>query len=80
MDGILCTTNTEMNLKKSGACNALLSAGGPSLEDDCKNKYQNNLPMGQIAEITGGKLQCKSVYLTVLPQYTTEGEKVHGTL
>ena len=67
-----------MNLKASGACSALLAAGGPALEDDCKNNYQNNLQEGQIADITGGKMSCKSVYLTVLPSYTPEGEKVNN--
>ena len=76
VDCILCTTNKEMNMKASGACNALLTAGGTSLMDECKNKYSNNLQEGMVAEISAGKLKCKSIYLTVLPSYTEEAEKV----
>ena len=65
-----------MNLKASGACGALLAAGGQSLMDDCKNKHGNQLQEGMVAEIGAGKLKCKSVYLTVLPPYTPEAESV----
>lgn len=77
VDCILCTTNKEMNLKASGACSALLAAGGQSLLDECKTKYKNNLLEGQVAEISGGKMKCKSVFLTVLQSYTEGAEKVY---
>ena len=62
-----------MNLKASGACQTLLTVGGSTLQDECKNKHGNNLPEGKVVEITAGNLKCKSVFLTTLPAYE-EGE------
>lgn len=58
-----------MDLSRNGACQALLRAGGQSLQDECKSKYNNKLEEGQVVEIGGGKMSCKSVFLTLLPGY-----------
>lgn len=39
-------------------------------QDECKQKYNNELSVGKVVDISGGKLPCKTVYLTVLPTYT----------
>lgn len=72
VDAILCSTAHNMDLSRSGACQALLRSGGQSLQDECKTKYNNKLEDGQVVEIGGGKLHCKSVFLTVIPSYSAE--------
>ncbi|XP_053407686.1 protein mono-ADP-ribosyltransferase PARP14-like [Mercenaria mercenaria] len=72
VDGILCSTSPNMDLSRNGACQALLRAGGNTLQDECKAKYSNKLEEGNVVEIGGGKLSCKSVFLTVLPGYNAD--------
>ncbi|XP_052266746.1 protein mono-ADP-ribosyltransferase PARP14-like isoform X2 [Dreissena polymorpha] len=69
VDSLLCTVSSDMNLTRSEICKSLLQNGGPSLQNDCKQKYNNELQVGKIADISGGKLPCKTVFLTVLPRY-----------
>lgn len=70
VDALLCSVSSDMNLTRSAICNSLVQNGGTSLQDECKQKYNNELPVGKVANISGGKLPCKTVYLTVLPTYT----------
>ncbi|KAH3790018.1 hypothetical protein DPMN_168212, partial [Dreissena polymorpha] len=69
VDVIVCSTSPQMDLT-NGACNALLKVGGETLQEECKKKYNNNLKEGDVAEIGSGKLQCKAIFLVVLPKYT----------
>lgn len=54
----------------NGACKALLKVGGDKLQEECKKKYNNSLKEGGVAEIDPGKLQCKALFLVVLPKFT----------
>jgi O-acetyl-ADP-ribose deacetylase (regulator of RNase III) len=65
-----------MELKRSGACQALVRVGGKTLQDECKSKYGNKLEEGNVAEIGGGNLSCKSVFLTVLPRFNADAINV----
>ncbi|KAL4232400.1 hypothetical protein ACF0H5_009968 [Mactra antiquata] len=83
VDAIFCTTSKNMDLSH-GACKALLKAGGNGLKQECETKHSNQLDDGQVVEINGGNLQCKWVFLTVLPSYKQESlsdlEKVMNTM
>ncbi|XP_060577859.1 protein mono-ADP-ribosyltransferase PARP14-like [Ruditapes philippinarum] len=72
VDAILCSTSPSMELKRSGACQALVRVGGKTLQDECKSKYGNKLEEGNVVEIGGGNLSCKSVFLTVLPRFNAD--------
>ena len=60
-----------------GACKGLLDKGGNTLKEECESKYNSKLEHGQLADITGGQLPCKSVFLTTLPTFDKDGIKVY---
>lgn len=70
VDALLCSVASDMNLTRSTICNSLVQNGGQSLQDECKKKFGNELHIGKIVDIRGGNLPCKTVFLTVLPEYT----------
>lgn len=67
------TTNTELNLSHGGVAQALSTAAGPSLQDECKRKAP--IPVGGIAVTGGGKLQCQYVFHTVAAGYDGPGKQ-----
>uniref|UniRef100_A0A803TAU2 PARP n=1 Tax=Anolis carolinensis TaxID=28377 RepID=A0A803TAU2_ANOCA len=59
-----------------GLAFALLKAGGPEIEKQCKHFIEKNGPLGvgQIAVTSGGRLHCKQVIHAVGPRWS-EGQK-----
>uniref|UniRef100_A0ACB8G0Z6 Uncharacterized protein n=1 Tax=Sphaerodactylus townsendi TaxID=933632 RepID=A0ACB8G0Z6_9SAUR len=53
---------------------ALLKAGGPEIEEQCKHFIEKNGPLrvGQIAVTSGGRLSCKQVIHTVSPRWSKD--------
>ena len=74
------TTNTKLDLSSGAVSQALLKAGGPDLQAECKKKAP--ISVGDVAVTGGGKLECLHIFHVVIPSYDGPGgqaEKVmHG--
>ncbi|KAL4240940.1 Poly (ADP-ribose) polymerase [Mactra antiquata] len=70
VDALLCSVSSDMSLTRSAICKSLVQDGGPSLQNECKQKYKNELSVGKVVDISAGKLPCKTIFLTVLPTYS----------
>ena len=57
---------------------SIAKVAGTEILDEIKNTYSEGITHGDIAVVSGYKLQCQKVYLTALPKWTTGGEKVSG--
>jgi O-acetyl-ADP-ribose deacetylase (regulator of RNase III) len=54
-------------------CKSVLREGGQQLQNECKEKYPNEIKFGEIAVVHGhGTLDCNYVYLTTLPNWNSE--------
>ena len=69
---IVVTTSPNLNLNSGSACKSVLREGGQQLQNECKEKYPNDIKFGEIAVINGcGTLECNKVYLTTLPNWNS---------
>ena len=57
---------------------SIVKVAGTEILDEIKNTYSEGIKHGDIAVVSGYKLQCQKVYLTALPKWTTGGKKVSG--
>ena len=57
---------------------SIAKVAGTEILDEIKNTYSEGIKHGDIAVLSGYKLQCQKVYLTALPKWTPGGEKVSG--
>lgn len=54
----------------------MVSAAGPEILAEIKLKYSDGIEHGEIAAVSGYKMNCKEVYLAALPGWSYGGEKV----
>ena len=75
---IVCTTSPTLNLGSGAAGKSLLREGGHSLQDECKDIIANkeSIKPGEIVTISGGKIECKNIYLTVLPSWRDDSSSL----
>ena len=57
---------------------SIVKVAGTGIEDEIKNTYSEGIKLGDIAVLSGYKLQCQKVYLAALPKWMPGGEKVSG--
>ena len=63
-----------MDLSRGNVSNALLKAGGPSLQQECDAQLtqggtRQTVPEGDFIETGPGNLQCKKIYHSHCPSY-----------
>ena len=64
---IVNNTTKDLVLNTGGISRAILQAAGPSLKQECENKYPTGIKYGQVAVTGGHKLSCKKIYHGALP-------------
>ncbi|VDI82837.1 Ca-activated chloride channel homolog [Mytilus galloprovincialis] len=69
VDVIVNTTSTSLQLNQGAMSQSLLKMGGQGIQGECSQKYPNGIQPGEMAETTGGKLECKMIYHGALPGY-----------
>ena len=78
-DVLVNTTNNQLNLSSGAVSQALLKAGGPSLQDECNKKAP--VKTGGMAVTSAGSIPCKYIFHIVIPSYDgAASEKVIGVL
>ena len=68
------TTNADLDLSQGAVSQALLKAGGTSLQQEC-SKYKP-IKVRDVVATGPGSLPCQFVFHTVLPSDKKSGEKV----
>ncbi|XP_067657069.1 protein mono-ADP-ribosyltransferase PARP14-like [Haliotis asinina] len=69
-DVIVSSSNTNLDLDHGMVSKSLLKHAGPSIQDECKQKYPNGIQFGDIAVTKGGSMQCvEQIYHCVLPSW-----------
>lgn len=61
------TTSNSLQLNQGAVSQSLLKMGGPGLQIECSQKYPNGIQVGEVAETSGAKLECKLVCHGALP-------------
>ncbi|CAH1784890.1 unnamed protein product [Owenia fusiformis] len=70
VDVIVNSTNPQMKLNQGAVSTSLLSAAGPGLQAECKNRFPNGITPGQVAETAAqGQLYCKEIYHGVCKEW-----------
>ncbi|XP_052099782.1 protein mono-ADP-ribosyltransferase PARP14-like isoform X2 [Mytilus californianus] len=74
-DVIICSTNGQLDLS-GPAGKSMVNAAGPEILVEIKQKYSDGIEHGEIAVVSGYKMNCKEVYLAALPGWSHGGEKI----
>ncbi|XP_071171397.1 protein mono-ADP-ribosyltransferase PARP14-like isoform X2 [Mytilus edulis] len=74
-DVIICSTNGQLDLS-GPAGKSMVNAAGPEILAEIKLKYSDGIEHGEIAAVSGYKMNCKEVYLAALPGWSYGGEKI----
>ncbi|XP_071169430.1 protein mono-ADP-ribosyltransferase PARP14-like [Mytilus edulis] len=69
VDVIVNTTSTSLQLNQGAVSQCLLKMGGPGIQAECSQKYPTGIQPGEVAETSGGKLECKMICHGALPGY-----------
>ena len=61
VDGIVNSTNRQLQLERGYVSKALLDIGGQTLQNECQQKAPQGVRSGEVVVTSGGKLNCKFV-------------------
>ena len=61
VDGIVNSTNRQLQLERGYVSKALLDIGGQTLQNECQQKAPHGVKSGEVVVTSGGKLNCKFV-------------------
>ena len=76
-DVLVNSSNTSLQLANGAVSKSIVEHGGPTLQEECKQKYPKGINMGDIAVTGPGKLPyVQNVYHVCLPDFDKNGEKV----
>ncbi|XP_069139916.1 uncharacterized protein [Argopecten irradians] len=73
-DVLVVSTSQDLKLTSGGAGKSLVKYGGPGLQAELQAKFPEKINHGTIVTIAPGKLQCKQVYLSNLPEWEKDRE------
>ncbi|XP_052078750.1 uncharacterized protein LOC127716566 isoform X3 [Mytilus californianus] len=75
-DVIVNTTNAQLDLGNAGQCSKVIStAGGSSIQAECKLNYPRPLTLGDVAVTTSGDLKSSKVFHVYLPKWKQKGDE-----
>ena len=61
VDGIVNSTNRQLQLEIGHVSKSLLDIGGQTLQNECQQKAPHGVRSGEVVVTSGGKLSCKFV-------------------
>ena len=61
VDGIVNSTNRQLQLERGYVSKALLDIGGQTLQNECQQKAIHGVEFGEVVVTSGGKLNCEFV-------------------
>lgn len=56
-------------MNQGAVSQSLLKMGGPGIQTECSQKYPSGIQPGEVAETSGGKLECKMICHGALPGF-----------
>ncbi|VDI00521.1 Hypothetical predicted protein [Mytilus galloprovincialis] len=69
VDVIVNTTSTSLQLNQGAVSQSLLKMGGTGIQAECSQKYPTGIQPGDVAETSGGQIECKMICHGALPGY-----------
>ncbi|KAL5012884.1 hypothetical protein ScPMuIL_011435 [Solemya velum] len=73
-DVLVNSATRGLKLDQGQLSQAILEAGGKSIQEQCQNKYPKGIKHGEIAVTDGGSLPCKAIYHGTIPVYGKKGD------
>ena len=70
------TTPPGLTLSNGVVSQAILQAGGDSIQQECEDKYPSGIKTKEIAQTKGGNLRCDKIYHLTLSDWANQGETV----
>ncbi|XP_053407521.1 protein mono-ADP-ribosyltransferase PARP14-like [Mercenaria mercenaria] len=76
VDVIVNSTSPDLQLQRGALSNALLKAGGSKIQQECNQKYQDGIEVGDVAVTTAGKLKCSKIYHITMKHFDHRNPRV----
>ena len=69
------SVSANLDMSRGQVSKALLEVGGPEIQQELKTSFPKGISTGDVAVSGGGKLMCKQLFHTCLPE-EKDGEKI----
>ena len=70
-DILVASCSSNLDLQRGGASKSLLATAGTQLQDELRHN-RKEIKNGEIVMLKGYQLECSSVILTALPNWTSD--------
>ncbi|OWF51697.1 Poly [ADP-ribose] polymerase 14 [Mizuhopecten yessoensis] len=73
VDVIVSSVTPNLDLDGTVMSKGLSQAAGPSVQQECNDKYPRGITAGDVAVTTGGQLNCNHIYHVTIPKWDGGG-------